>query len=492
MHMQQHTTKPLLESGKMNTSQLTGQVNMSIFHIALDKQSYASILYLLVSFPLGLVYFIFLIPGIVVGISTFFPIVVFMLPLIITAWMYLAAFERHMAIQWLHIAIPPMSYQSPLQMARWQRLQAQLTNSMTWKTLAYLLLKFPLGIFSFVITIVMLVLSVVIMIVTLTIGLLTAPFFILFIMLQDVSHMKEWLQRYLLFALTGFGICLITLHLLNGLTFVYGQFARVMLGMSDTAWRLEEAQAMAAQERARAEQAEQRRHELIVNVSHELRTPVASISGHLESLLMATKEGTTAPSPAALYDYLNIAHQEVERLGILVDDLLSLARMESDELHLNMRPVVASEAIEEVYQTLMPLAKSQRQVTLVRGSAPNLPPVLADRQRLIQILQNLVRNAITSTPAGGIVSMNLEPADPQHLALIVEDNGVGISADELEHIFERFYRTDTSRIRASGGFGLGLAIVHDLITAMGGSISVESTKAAGSRFTVLLRITTPG
>jgi two-component system phosphate regulon sensor histidine kinase PhoR len=492
MHMQQNTTKPLSENGQMNTSQITGQDDTSIFHIAQDKQTYTKILYLLVSFPLGLVYFVLLIPGIVVGISTFFPIVVFMLPLIITAWMHLAAFERHMAIQWLHIAIPPMSYPSPIQMARWQRLQAQLTNPMTWKTLAYLLLKFPLGIFSFVITIVLLVLSVVIMIVTLTIGLLTAPFFMLFIMLQDVSHVKEWLQRYLLFALTGFGICLITLHLLNGLTFVYGQFARVMLGMSDTAWRLEEAQAMAAQERARAEQAEQRRHELIVNVSHELRTPVASISGHLESLLMATEKGRTAPKPAELYNYLNIAYQEVERLGMLVDDLLSLARMESDELHLNMQPVVPSEAIEEVYQALMPLAKSQRQVTLVRGSAPNLPPVLADRQRLIQILLNLVRNAITSTPAGGIVSMNLEQADPQHLALIIEDNGIGISADELEHIFERFYRTDTSRTRASGGFGLGLAIVHDLVTAMGGSISIESTKGKGSRFTVLLCIATPG
>ncbi len=141
-----------------------------------------------------------------------------------------------------------------------------------------------------------------------------------------------------------------------------------MLGMSDTAWRLEEAQATAAQQLARAEQAEQRRHELIVNVSHELRTPVASISGHLESLLMATEQGTTIPTPEALYNYLNIAHQEVERLGMLVDDLLSLARMESDELHLNMQPVVASEAIEEVYQTLMPLAKGQRQVTLVRGA----------------------------------------------------------------------------------------------------------------------------
>jgi signal transduction histidine kinase len=384
-----------------------------------------------------------------------------------------------------------MSYASPKQMTYWQKFQAQLTNSMTWKTLAFLLLKFPLGLFSFVFTIVLLVLSIAIAIVTLSIGLVTAPFFILFILLQNVSHMREWLLSYLWFALTGFGLCLLTLHLLNGLTFVYGQFARVMLGMSDTAWRLEEAQVMAAQERARAEEAEQRRHELIVNVSHELRTPVASISGHIESLLIATQEGTTAPSPAEMYNYLNIAHQEVERLGMLVDDLLSLARMESDELHLNIQPVAANETIEEVYRTLMPLAMNQRQVTLVRGSATDLPYVLADRQRLIQILLNLARNAITSTPAGGIVSMNLERADRQHLALIVEDNGVGISEDELEHIFERFYRTDASRSRSSGGFGLGLAIVHDLVTAMGGSISVESTQGNGSRFTVLLRIATP-
>ena len=238
MHMQQNTTKPLLESGKMNTSQMTGQVDTSIFHIAQDSQTYTNILYLLVSFPLGLAYFVFLIPGIIVGIGPMFLIAVFMLPLIITIWLHLAAFERQMTIQWLHIAIPPMSYPSPIQMTRWQRLQAQLTNSMTWKTLAYLLLKFPLGIFSFVITIVLLVLSVAISIVTLTIWLMTAPFFMLFVMLQDVSHVKEWLQRYLLFALTGFGLYHITLRLLNGLTFVYGQFARVMLGMSDTAWRL--------------------------------------------------------------------------------------------------------------------------------------------------------------------------------------------------------------------------------------------------------------
>jgi two-component system phosphate regulon sensor histidine kinase PhoR len=491
MHMQQNTTKPLVESGKMNTSQMNRQVNTSISDVAQDKQSYTNMLYLLVSFPLGLAYFVLLINAMVLGIATTFLIAIFLLPLFITIWRNLAAFERRMAIQWLHVDIPPMSYPSPKQLTYWQKLQAQLTNSMTWKTLAYLLLKFPLGLFSFLITIVLLVLSIAISIVTFSIGLLIAPFFMLFFLLQNISHMKEWLQRYLWFALSGFGFFLLTLNLLNGLTYVYGQFARVMLGMSDTALRLEEAQAMAAQERARAEQAEQRRHELIVNVSHELRTPVASISGHIESLLIATQEGTTAPSPAEMYKYLNIAQQEVERLGMLVDDLLSLARMESDEIQLTIKPVAANEVIEEVYQTLMPLAKSQKQVTLVRGSAAHLPLVLADRQRLIQILLNLVRNAITSTPAGGIVSMNLEQADPQHLALIVEDNGAGIAKDELTHIFERFYRTDASRSRTSGGFGLGLAIVHDLVTAMGGSINVESTQGKGSRFTVLLRVDNP-
>jgi signal transduction histidine kinase len=116
---------------------------------------------------------------------------------------------------------------------------------------------------------------------------------------------------------------------------------------------------------------------------------------------------------------------------MLVDDLLSLARMESHELRLDMREVVASEVVEEVYQTLTPLAQCERQVTLVRGVQPNLPPVLADRQRLVQVLTNLARNAITSTPAGGIVSLGLESADQQHLALIVEDNSVGIPADDF-------------------------------------------------------------
>lgn len=466
-------------------------VTRSMYRVAQEKQSYRNMLYLLLSFPLGLIYFIVLVTGIVLGIGTLIiwigvPILLF----VMSAWWQAAVFERSMAMRWLGVRIAPLSSPSRTPVTWWQRSQARLSNPMTWKTLAYLLLKFPLGILSFVITLVMLVLSLAIAPVALIIGLLTAPFLALAIAIQCTSNARGRLQRYLLFAGTGFGLSLITLQVLNGLAFLAGQVARLLLGMSETAMRLEEAKALAAQERARAEQAEQKRQQLVVNVSHELRAPVASISGHLESLLMATEEGTTTPPPATLYKYLSIAHHESMRLSMLVDDLLSLARMESGELRLQMQELAAREVIEEVYQALMPLALRERQVTLVRGAVPNLPPVTADRQRLVQVLLNLVRNAITSTPPGGIVSINLEPADLHHLALVVTDNGIGIPSEELEHIFERFYRTDASHIGASSGFGLGLAIVHDLVTAMGGSINVESTVGQGSRFCVLLHTVT--
>jgi signal transduction histidine kinase len=451
-------------------------------------QSYKNIGYLLCSFFLGLIYFVLLVPGICLGIGTL--IIWLGVPVLFAVmwlWWQFAALERSLAISWLSVSIAPMSIAPPRSGGWWQRFQERLSNSMTWKTLAYLLLKLPFGICSFSMTLLLLVLGISITAISLVLGFITAPFYALVVSLQDMPDPKRRLQGYLLLALTGFGSNLLMLHLLNGLAFVAGQLACRLLGMSDTSLRLEEAKAQAEHERMRAEQAEQRRRELVVNISHELRAPVASVSGHLESLLLSTEEGTKAPAPGMLYSYLSVAHQEARRLGLLVDDLLSLARMESHELRLDMREVAASEIVEEVYQTLSPLAQRERQVTLVRGVQPNLPTVLADRQRLIQVLTNLARNAITSTPAGGIVSLSLESADQQHLALIVEDNGIGIPADELPRIFDRLYRTDASRSRASGGFGLGLAIVHDLVTAMGGSIRVESAIGQGSRFSVLLR-----
>ncbi len=469
----------------MNILQTTRPSDHPFFRVAQDAQSYRNMLYLLLSFPLGICYFMFLVTGISLGGGTLIiwigvPILLF----IVMIWWQLALFERQMAIRWLHIDIAPLSYPSFPRMTWWQSTQARLTNRMTWKTLAYLLAKFPLGTFSFVTTVVLLVLTLGFTIIGLVLGLLTTPFVLLYSLLFGSGDIH--IQRYLLFASLGFGVTLVTLHVVNWLAFVSGLFARSMLGMSSDAIRLEEARVLAEQERTRAEQADQRRRELVVNVSHELRTPVASIAGHVESLLLATQAGTVAPPPPILYNYLNIVHTEVERLSMLIDDLLSLARAETGELRLHITDVNASDVIEEVYQALMPLAQRERQVTLVRGASPTMPLLLADRQRLAQVLLNLVRNAVTSTPAGGIVEISLEQPDAQHLALVVADSGIGIAADDLAHIFERFYRADTSRTRASGGFGLGLAIVHDLVIAMGGSLTVTSELGKGSRFCVVL------
>ena len=476
------------------------------FRVLWEKQTYVNLLYLLVSFPLGIFYIVFLLLGLAAILNTSLILGVPILLLVIFNWWHLARFERHLATRWLHVEMRPMAPPRKGGLNRWERLRAHLTNAVTWKSLAYLFVKFPLGLISLVVILNMFVLALGFTAFSLIIGLLILPFLYLFRALpmrrgewREARTSREGLavdrdRLFLLLSITGFGFVLIAFHVLNALAYVSGQFARVMLGLSDTSTRLAQAKALAEEERAKAERADQSRRELIVNVSHELRTPIASIRGHIESLLMEREEeeGGNALDPAKARDYLTIVHREAERLSALVEDLLSLARMDSDELHLDVVPIAAGEVVEEVYVTMASLARRERQVTLIRKVAPMLPLILADRQRLVQVLLNLIRNAITSTPQGGIVSITVERADADYLALVVADTGIGIPNDDLERVFERFYRTDTSRARTTGGFGLGLAIVRALVNAMGGSITVESKVGEGSCFRMLLRIAVPG
>ncbi len=476
----------------------------SKFRVLWEKQTYVNLLYLLVSFPLGIFYVVFLLLGLTSILSTTFILGAPILLLVIFIWWRLAGFERNLAMRWLHVEIRPMAPPRKEGLNRWERFRVPLTNAVTWKSLAYLFVKFPLGIISCVVILNMFVLTLGFTVFSLIIGLLVMPFLYLFRAL--LRGRGEWREArasgegvatdrdrlFLLLSITGFGFALIAFHVLNALAYVSGQFARVMLGLSDTSIQLAQAKALAEEERAKAERADQSRRELIVNVSHELRTPIASIRGHVESLLMEMEESENAPEPTELRDYLNIVHREAEQLSALVEDLLSLARMDADELHLDVVPIVAGEVVEEVYVTMAPLARRERQVTLIRKVAPMLPLILADRQRLVQVLLNIIRNAITYTPQGGIVSITVERADADYLALVVADTGIGIPNDDLERVFERFYRSDTSRARTSGGFGLGLAIVRDLVNAMGGSITVESKVGEGSCFRMLLRNAVPG
>ena len=266
------------------------------------------------------------------------------------------------------------------------------------------------------------------------------------------------------------------------------RFAQRVFSPSPAVRRLQAAEALVAQERLKAERAEQSRRDLIINVGHELRTPTASILGHVESLLLALDSPAGELQPETLRSYLAIVEREAGRLSSLVDDLLSVAQAERAELQLMLAPVDAADVIREVCEALAPLARRERQVMLIHEEQSDLPSVHADRQRLSQVLLNLVRNAITYTPTGGIVSIGLRRTEENWLLFTVADTGSGIAPDDLERVFERFYRTDASRARSSGGFGLGLAIVRDLVEAMGGTVTVESVVGEGSCFQISLPI----
>jgi signal transduction histidine kinase len=362
-----------------------------------------------------------------------------------------AVLEHIAIVRWLQRDLPPIA----------RAARSDSPAPFPWSLLSYLLAKLPFGLLG---------------------GALVGFAVDWLVVLKITPQLRTWAG--LLF---GVVLVLATLHAIEGLVRLWARFTGAVIGSHDAVRRLREAEQRAAQERRKAERAEQSRRDLIVNVGHELRTPIASIRAHVESIALALDDQATLP-PEALRSYLGIVQREAERLGTLVDELLALARSETDRLQLTIAPVDAAAVIDEVYQALAPLARRERQVTLVRDVPPSAPPLLADRQRLVQVLLNLLRNAITYTPAGGIVSVSLQQADPDHLVLAVADTGSGIAPADLERIFERFYRTDASRARASGGFGLGLAIVRELVEAMGGAITVESRLGEGSCFAVRLPI----
>jgi signal transduction histidine kinase len=261
---------------------------------------------------------------------------------------------------------------------------------------------------------------------------------------------------------------------------LWGRFAEIMLGVDESRLQLASAQAEAKANEERAERSDQSRRELIVNASHELRTPVASISAHVESLLKPGREMDDETRK-----YLGVVAAETNRLGSLVDDVLSLARADADELHLDIRPVDVTAVIAQVCDVLAPLARRERNLSLVHSSAAGLPRAMADRDRLAQVITNLVRNSVNNTPEGGIISVE-SALVAGRVAITVSDTGIGMEPADVRRVFDRFYRTDQSRARDTGGSGLGLAIVQDLVTAMGGSIGVDSVPGRGSVFHVWL------
>ena len=254
----------------------------------------------------------------------------------------------------------------------------------------------------------------------------------------------------------------------------YGE--RVPVGEPDELGALSESfNSMAAS----LEEAEKKRLELIGDVSHELRTPLSTLQGYMEGLM----EGVVEPSE----ETWALLYGEAERMRRIVDDLSRLSHAEAGQLDLEITIVSPAEAVGIAVERMAPLF-DEKGVELENAAPENLPPVSADGDRVVQVLTNLLGNALRHTPAGNRVAVEAEPRE-NAVVFWVKDTGAGIPAGDLPHVFERFYRAEKSRSRseARGGSGLGLAISRALIEAMGGRIRAESPgPGKGARFSFSL------
>lgn len=222
---------------------------------------------------------------------------------------------------------------------------------------------------------------------------------------------------------------------------------------------------------------ESRRRALLADLAHELRNPLATINGYVEGLA----DGVLQPSPVAW----QALQTEMRRLGRLVDDLDAVSRAEERRLALHMTRVDPSALVEAAANAASPLYTAQG-VELVETAPRGLPEVVADQDRLAEVLGNLLDNALRHTPVGGRVEISAARAGDR-VELIVSDDGHGIRAEDLDRVFDRFYRADPSRARETGGSGIGLTIARAITEAHGGTIRAESEgRGKGSRFTVSL------
>ena len=219
------------------------------------------------------------------------------------------------------------------------------------------------------------------------------------------------------------------------------------------------------------------RRDFVANVSHELRTPLASLRAMAEALQDGGLE-----DPGLARRFLTQMVQEVDRLSRLAEELLDLSVLESGAVRLRKERLRAPALLEEVAERFAPAA-DRKQIHL-SVEAEDLE-VVADRERVLQALANLVDNALKFTPEGGSVRLRAERR-AGGVAFVVEDTGPGIPAEHLSRIFERFYRVEPSRARRSGGAGLGLAITKHIALAHGGRVEATNLPEGGARFTLLL------
>lgn len=216
------------------------------------------------------------------------------------------------------------------------------------------------------------------------------------------------------------------------------------------------------------------RKRLTVDVAHELRTPLTTLASHLEAMI----EGVWEPS----VERLQSCYEEISRLTGLVSDLERLAKTESDNLVLNKSHVDLMAIAHSCYDRYEIEARKKNIAFVIEGHSSI---VHGDKDRLSQVMENLISNAIKYTQENGNIRIEVKDTG-ENSVFIIEDDGIGIPEHELPLVFERFYRTDKSRNRKTGGAGIGLTIVKSIVTAHGGTVQAESNAEQGSRFTVTL------
>ncbi|MFC1631741.1 sensor histidine kinase [Candidatus Omnitrophota bacterium] len=230
---------------------------------------------------------------------------------------------------------------------------------------------------------------------------------------------------------------------------------------------------------------DQLKSDFVSKVSHELRTPIVTVQNSI-SLLLSKAPGAVS---ADQEKFLNIAQRNLKRLGSLIDDLLDLSKLEATKMELKFESYAIKKLIDEIYDSLYPWASS-KSITIERIIASGLPKTNMDFNRMIQVLNNLIGNAIKFTPQGGTITVEAKIGqDKKEILISVTDTGVGIAKEDLEKVFDKFQQSGERAATDISGTGLGLSIAKELVQLHGGRIWAESETGAGAKFIFTLPIT---
>lgn len=280
-------------------------------------------------------------------------------------------------------------------------------------------------------------------------------------------------------------------------TFLLGVYLFIALGRGERIKRLvahrtfelTETNRMLKQEILRSEKLEHLKDELVSTVSHEIRNPVTVI----KSVVVNLQEGIGGPLTPAQNRMVDIAVRSISRLEAILNDLLDLSRLESGKVSLNLKALEIRKVLEDVCQNFQ-LVAAEKKLKVEMMPVGEVPPVFADENRVVQVLNNLVNNALryakSTVRLGAALSAKPDPEGRQYVEITVQDDGPGIAPAKLEKLFEKFSQIDEVQVERTGykGTGLGLAICREIVSLHEGRIWAESVPGFGSRFIFVLPV----